>query len=137
MVCPSRSGLVDLAYQVTLVYGRVYYVEITIYSDSSTSNESLHIMNWTGGQLHRYSTRSGVLSKAQRQSFAKSRQLASNKPSPPRPFVGLGLEDLDAPDAEIQDQSVTNVEICTADVLVSQWSFRVLARPNTNLVIIK
>ena len=35
-------------------------------------------MNWTGGQLHRQTTRQGVLSRTQRHNFAKSRQRASN-----------------------------------------------------------
>ncbi|KAJ5549401.1 hypothetical protein N7513_006635, partial [Penicillium frequentans] len=44
-------------------------------------------MNWTGGQLRRYSARPGVLSKTQRQNFAKSRQLTSSRASAqPTPF---------------------------------------------------
>ena len=38
-------------------------------------------MNWTGGQLHRHSARSGGLSKNQRRNFAKSRQLIHSKTS--------------------------------------------------------
>ncbi|KAJ5797510.1 uncharacterized protein N7503_006806, partial [Penicillium pulvis] len=44
-------------------------------------------MNWTGGQLRRHSARPGVLSKTQRQNFAKSRQLTSSRASAqPTPF---------------------------------------------------
>lgn len=44
-------------------------------------------MNWTGGQLRRHSARPGVLSKNQRQNFAKSRQLTSSRASAqPTPF---------------------------------------------------
>ncbi|KAJ6114479.1 hypothetical protein N7486_000257 [Penicillium sp. IBT 16267x] len=47
-------------------------------------------MNWTGGQLRRHSARPGVLSKTQRQNFAKSRQLTGNRASTqPTPFRGF------------------------------------------------
>lgn len=36
-------------------------------------------MNWTGGQLRRHPARQGILSKTQKQNFAKSRQPASNR----------------------------------------------------------
>ena len=45
-------------------------------------------MNWTGGQLRRHSGHHGVLSKTQRQKFAKSRQLAG-RPSRQPPLDGL------------------------------------------------
>jgi hypothetical protein len=38
-------------------------------------------MNWTGGQLRRHSARQGILSKNQKQNFAKSRQQANNRMS--------------------------------------------------------
>ncbi|KAJ5593991.1 uncharacterized protein N7459_000199 [Penicillium hispanicum] len=47
-------------------------------------------MNWTGGQLRRHSARQGVLSKTQRQNFAKSRQLANSRTSgSSTPFCGF------------------------------------------------
>lgn len=46
-------------------------------------------MNWTGGQLTR-SARQGTLSKTQKQHFAKSRQLATERVSlQPSPFRGF------------------------------------------------
>ncbi|KAJ6157611.1 hypothetical protein N7470_005203, partial [Penicillium chermesinum] len=72
-------------------------------------------MNWTGGQLHLHSSRSGVLSKTQRQNFASTRQLAGSKPSPPRPFSGFSsLKESDAKrDDEAQQQSVTELGVCS------------------------
>lgn len=44
-------------------------------------------MNWTGGQLRRHSARQSILSKTQKQNFAKSRQQASNRvPRQPSTF---------------------------------------------------
>ncbi|KAJ5328152.1 hypothetical protein N7452_008542 [Penicillium brevicompactum] len=56
-------------------------------------------MNWTGGQLQRHHTRSGLLTKAQKQNFAKSRLkgTASLPSSPFRNFPeGLGTRKDDA-----------------------------------------
>lgn len=47
-------------------------------------------MNWTGGQLRRHSARQGILSKTQKQSFATSRQQASERVSrQPSTFRGV------------------------------------------------
>jgi hypothetical protein len=47
-------------------------------------------MNWTGGQLRRHSAHQGILSKTQKQSFAKSRQQVSNRAShQPPTFRGI------------------------------------------------
>ncbi|KAJ5790138.1 uncharacterized protein N7518_007149 [Penicillium psychrosexuale] len=43
-------------------------------------------MNWTGGQLQRHHTRSGLLTKAQKQNFARSRLQKGTVISPPSPF---------------------------------------------------
>ncbi|KAJ5815834.1 hypothetical protein N7447_008067 [Penicillium robsamsonii] len=52
-------------------------------------------MNWTGGQLQRHHNRSGLLTKAQKQNFAKSR-LQKNTvippPSPFRNFLNIGFK---------------------------------------------
>ncbi|CAG8888736.1 unnamed protein product [Penicillium egyptiacum] len=52
-------------------------------------------MNWTGGQLQRHHNRSGLLTKAQKQNFAKSRLqkgTAIPPPSPFRNFPGIGFK---------------------------------------------
>ncbi|OOQ86468.1 hypothetical protein PEBR_21208 [Penicillium brasilianum] len=47
-------------------------------------------MNWTGGQLRRHSARQSILSKTQKQNFARSRQQASNRvPGQPSTFRGV------------------------------------------------
>ncbi|KAJ5519558.1 hypothetical protein N7463_000011 [Penicillium fimorum] len=44
------------------------------------------MMNWTGGQLHRHHNRSGLLTKAQKLNFTKSRLQKSTIIPPPSPF---------------------------------------------------
>ncbi|KAJ5793452.1 hypothetical protein N7457_000051 [Penicillium paradoxum] len=44
------------------------------------------MMNWTGGQLQRHHNRSGLLTKAQKQNFAKSRLQKGIVIPPPSPF---------------------------------------------------
>ncbi|OQD96686.1 hypothetical protein PENSOL_c015G04939 [Penicillium solitum] len=43
-------------------------------------------MNWTGGQLQRHHNRSGLLTKAQKQNFARARLQKGTVISPPSPF---------------------------------------------------
>ncbi|KAJ5155096.1 uncharacterized protein N7500_010535 [Penicillium coprophilum] len=44
------------------------------------------MMNWTGGQLQRHHNRSGLLTKTQKQNFAKSRLQKGTVVPPPSPF---------------------------------------------------
>ncbi|KAJ5116159.1 hypothetical protein N7456_000507 [Penicillium angulare] len=46
-------------------------------------------MNWTGGRLRRHSSRPGTLTKNQRESFSKSRQLTHRVPAAAVPFPGF------------------------------------------------
>lgn len=60
-------------------------------------------MNWTGGQLRRHSAGQGILSKTQKEGFAKSRQQAnrlSRQPSTPSGVPDLEYGDNDRLDGD-------------------------------------
>ncbi|KAJ5135041.1 uncharacterized protein N7515_004319 [Penicillium bovifimosum] len=65
------------------------------------------MMNWTGGQLQRHHTRSGLLTKAQKQNFAKTRLqkgTAIASPSPFRNFPSIGsLEGSSTQDQDVEE----------------------------------
>ncbi|KAJ5561280.1 hypothetical protein N7535_004254 [Penicillium sp. DV-2018c] len=68
------------------------------------------MMNWTGGQLQRHHTRSGLLTKAQKQNFAKTRlqkSTAIDSPSPFRNFPSIGS----SKGSSTQHQDVVEAEI--------------------------
>lgn len=53
---------------------------------STLHSSFLGMMNWTGGQLQRHHNRSGLLTKAQKQNFARARLQKGTVISPPSPF---------------------------------------------------
>ncbi|KAF7529105.1 hypothetical protein PCG10_008877 [Penicillium crustosum] len=59
------------------------------------------MMNWTGGQLQRHHNRSGLLTKAQKQSFARARLQKGTVIPPPSPFR-------DFPDIAFKGSSTRN-----------------------------
>jgi hypothetical protein len=81
-------------------------------------------MNWTGGQLRRHSARQGILSKTQRQNFAKSRQEESNRvPRQPSTFCGVadpndsGVDRLNG-DTTCRDRQMTGGEAQNQSVVL-------------------
>jgi hypothetical protein len=76
------------------------------------------MMNWTGGQLQRHHTRSGLLTKAQKQKFAKTRLQKNTTVDSPSPFYnfpdigplkGSSTKHQDVEEAETnKNQSVKN-----------------------------
>ncbi|KAJ6016238.1 hypothetical protein N7540_010829 [Penicillium herquei] len=78
-------------------------------------------MNWTGGQLHRHS-RSGGLSKNQKQKFAKSRLTRNKTPGEAIEFHGfpnLPFSQRDKRDTAEADQNVNSVAFQSAKVFPS------------------
>ncbi|KAF3013638.1 hypothetical protein E8E15_003374 [Penicillium rubens] len=61
-------------------------------------------MNWTGGQLQRHHNRSGLLTKNQRQNFAKSRLQKGTVITPPSPFRDLPDIGFKGPSTRVKDE---------------------------------
>ncbi|KAJ5428908.1 hypothetical protein N7445_010362 [Penicillium cf. griseofulvum] len=64
----------------------VYILTVMLAGLSTPHSPFLGMMNWTGGQLQRHHNRSGLLTKAQKQNFAKSRLQKGTVIPPPSPF---------------------------------------------------
>ncbi|KAJ5917903.1 hypothetical protein N7454_010278 [Penicillium verhagenii] len=87
-------------------------------------------MNWTGGQLRRHSAR-GILSKVQRQNFAKSRQQTING-VPAQPLSFNGFQDGSGKD-DLNTREVGEA----AQTIESPGPRSVKGLPNTKLGILK
>ncbi|KAJ5692716.1 hypothetical protein N7462_002139 [Penicillium macrosclerotiorum] len=105
-------------------------------------------MNWTGGQLQRHATHQGLLSKTQRQHFARSRQLAGNKSLRQPSSLHAGPDSNGPGDdsmtrngqepaqEEIPDLSVRNGQTLQLQVLASHVRVGELTSPRTDSALV-
>lgn len=78
---------------------------------STLHSSFLGMMNWTGGQLQRHHNRSGLLTKAQKQNFARARLQKGTvipPPSPFRDFPDIAFKGSSTRDKDEDEEAETN-----------------------------
>lgn len=100
-----------------MVYTVCFYFEQTTISSTdigdpletlSTLHSSfLGIMNWTGGQLQRHHNRSGLLTKAQKQNFARARLQKGTVIPPFRDFPDIAFKGSSTRDKDEDEEAET------------------------------